>query len=162
IFIGSPCPQLDSAALTPEPSLLAWATYMGFIRLEIDLEAWRGLTLFEQEALVGRYKISGIPLAVAAQDDPGVVSALATRSSTRRWMTIPDPPTSVSEPFDDSHIQRANHNRSLSPCDPSNNRIFRQGYPFFESKPEYPGFNVGLNFVSFQKLPGCLMNILST
>src|SRR5215831_15045959 len=49
----------------PLPSDPAWmlgGTYMGFLRLTVDLEAWRGLKREEQEILVGRDKLTGCPL----------------------------------------------------------------------------------------------------
>jgi deferrochelatase/peroxidase EfeB len=40
-----------------------------------------------------------------------------------------------------------------------NRRIFRQGYHFLEPHDSFPGFRVGLNFVSFQSAPGILTHI---
>jgi deferrochelatase/peroxidase EfeB len=53
-----------------ERTWMAGGTYMVVRRIEIDGDAWRGLSTPEQEAVVGRHKQSGAPLGRRAEFDP--------------------------------------------------------------------------------------------
>jgi Dyp-type peroxidase family len=140
-------------------------TYLAFMRIAVDLPAWRRLTRREQELLVGRDKLSGCPLIDVAEDgtligDPGCPVA-----GTKIWETPNDPlyaepPSALgSEALRTSHVQRANHHSDLVD-EPRSRRIFRQGYEFLEWQQGSPGFRLGLNFVSFQDTPARLVEIL--
>ena len=139
-------------------------TYLAFLRLQVDLRAWRALDRREQELLVGRDKLTGCPLVALADDGTPValegcpiggepISATANDP-------IAEPPPVSDERLAESHIQRANHHVT-PPEDPSTRRVFRQGYEFLEWSPSAPGFRAGLNFVSFQDTSLRLLSMLT-
>jgi deferrochelatase/peroxidase EfeB len=147
-----------------DPPWMKGGTYMAFLRLAIDLPAWRRLTREEQEILVGRDKLTGCPLdrvgpngvPVAMDecpfvgDPPGSVGHLDPMRATDPRL---DPRLEV------SHVHRANLTR-LPPGEGSH-RIFRQGYEFVEVL-EDGRLRVGLNFVSFQCRLDRFTGILTT
>lgn len=153
--------EVRPQGLAKSDKWLAGGTYMAFIRLRIDIRLWRTLTSDMQEALVGRTKISGCP--VVAIDNAGAVTAdpLCPARGTTEVDAHPDntrflePPDAVDEKSRLSHVQRANHHIVKQ-------RIFRQGYEFFENSALGRPFEVGLNFVSFQENPDRLFFMLKT
>jgi deferrochelatase/peroxidase EfeB len=141
-------------------------TYLGFVRLEIHLDVWRGLGDAAQERLVGRDKLNGCPVLSFDGVGFGAVengcpvpgkSITARDNSFRNAPTLVDAGTTIRQ----THVQRANQHVPLGPEQPESFRIYRQGYPFLEQKAETPGFRVGLNFVSFQNTPAKLIGMLT-
>ncbi|MEY2516531.1 MAG: deferrochelatase/peroxidase EfeB, partial [bacterium] len=144
-----------------------WAvggTYLAFLRLAVDLPAWRRAGRRDQELAVGRDKLTGCPLTEVAGDelrtDPGCPVA-----GTQIWQdpndaSFAEPPGTDDPLVRASHVQRANHHQRPS-SDPGSRRIFRQGYEFLEWSPAAPGFSAGLNFVSFQDTPERLLRMLT-
>jgi deferrochelatase/peroxidase EfeB len=128
-------------------------TYLAFLRLEVDLAAWRALDRREQELLVGRDKLSGCPLVDADETGDPAPRLGCPIGGAPIWATENDPiaePPDASDPrLRQSHVQRANHHMRPA-SDPHSRRIFRQGYEFLEWREGAPGFRAGLNFVSFQ------------
>jgi deferrochelatase/peroxidase EfeB len=154
-------PSGPDGSWAPDEAWLEQGTYMAFMRLSIDLELWRGLKLSKQQEFVGRRRVSGCPIAnvaEASRSDP------ESNPMPPGWQYVPDPPHEVDHtigaknrrnPILDSHVQRVNHGNPLK------RRIFRQGYPYFESSAAVPWVpQIGLNFVSFQNQPSQLMDIL--
>jgi Dyp-type peroxidase family len=145
-----------------------WAvggTYLAFLRLAVDLPAWRRLPREVQELAVGRDKLSGCPIvsldeAGAPRTDPGCPVAGTQIHETPNDAPFAEPPE-VSDPVvRASHVQRANHH--IRPAsDFGSRRIFRQGYEFLEWADAPPGFRAGLNFVSFQDTPSRLLKMLT-
>lgn len=139
-------------------------TYLAFLRLALDLPAWRRLSRVEQELLVGRDKLSGCPL-VSTEAGAPVAAPGCPVTSTEIWEEPNDPqfaePRGSADPaIAMSHVQRANHH--VQPAsDPGSRRIFRQGYEFLEWKEGAPGFRLGLNFVSFQDTTERLLGMLT-
>jgi Dyp-type peroxidase family len=141
----------------------AGGTYLAFLRLAVDLSAWRQLSRNEQELLVGRDKLSGCPIVATAAGDP-VTDPACPVAGTQIWQTPNDPhfaePPRVGDPAVlQSHVQRANHHGEAA--GPGGRRIFRQGYEFLEWDERSPGFRAGLNFVSFQDNLDRLLGILT-
>lgn len=144
-----------------------WAvggTYLAFLRLAVDLPAWRALDRRDQELAVGRDKLTGCPLTEMDGDRP-VIDPGCPVAGTEIWQSPNDPrfaePPSVDDPLlRRSHVQRANHHQKPA-SDPGTRRIFRQGYEFLEWAPAAPGFRAGLNFVSFQDTPARLLQMLT-
>lgn len=139
-------------------------TYLAFLRLAVDLPAWRALGRTDQELAVGRDKLTGCPLTAIGgggpQTDPGCPAA-----GTQIWQSANDVPFAEPPSIDDpvlrsSHVQRANHHQRPA-ADPGTRRIFRQGYEFLEWSEGAPGFRAGLNFVSFQDTPARLLQMLT-
>jgi hypothetical protein len=142
----------------------AGGTYMAFLRLAVDLPAWRKLSRREQELLVGRDKLSGCPIVSIGAGGEPVTDPGCPVAGTRIWETPNDPlfaepPHSADPVIAQSHVQRANHHGEGSGS--GGRRIFRQGYEFLEWQQGPPGFRLGLNFVSFQDTPERLTAMLT-
>lgn len=134
----------------PDPPWMAGGTYMAFLRLPVDLAAWRAQERSAQELLVGRDKLTGSALVAVARDAQGL-RPLAGGDFV-------DPPQTTDPVLEASHVHRANQSRA-SPQAPAAHRIFRQGYDFLEDVgPDGP--RLGLNFVSFQRDLGALQHLL--
>ena len=144
----------------------AWTedgAYMAYLRIQIDLPQWRRLNPDMQSIIVGREKLSGCPLS--AVDTNAIPQSVAGCPSTpggeigsddkfRETPINPDPTIAL------SHVQRVNHHRGPVE-DPNSLRVFRQGFEFLEAWDRSPGFQAGLNFVSFQDTPERLYRILT-
>jgi hypothetical protein len=140
-------------------------TYLAFLRLAVDLAAWRKLSRREQELLVGRDKLSGCPIVAFAGEGELMTDPGCPVAGTRIWETPNDPvfaePPRASDPtVAQSHVQRANHHGEGSGS--GGRRIFRQGYEFLEWREGPPSFRAGLNFVSFQDTPERLTGMLTS
>lgn len=164
-------PQTTPVAQAPPwapPAQDEWTcggTYLAFIRLYIDLAVWRPLSTARQEALVGREKLSGLPLIAVGQPFPPNPADGGQPPHEADPARLNED-VQLSPAIRRSHIQRANQHDPYppggpaSPGNPQNHRIYRQGYPFFEPQGIPPGFRVGLNFVSFQSTPANLIQLL--
>lgn len=151
---------------TDIPWLLG-GTFLAFLRCQVDLSTWRGLSREQQEFMVGRDKLTGCPLVsvTTLADGTQVGEKMAGCPMTG---TIPDPPpqgyvdpvTPADPLLRASHIHRANVNRTADPREPSTNRVYRQGYEFLECRPD-GRLALGLNFVSFQFTPARVTDILN-
>ncbi len=60
-----------------------------------------------------------------------------------------------------SHISSTNPNNRIPVWDKKSLRIYRQGFEFLVPSNDYPGFTVGLNFVSFQNSPHRLFRAMT-
>lgn len=141
-----------------DPPWMTSGTYMGFLRLEIDLETWRGLSREDQETIVGRDKLTGCPLeSVAPGPIPAPIKGCPVGGNRPGSPTYINPPPPEQDLLRRSHMHRSNPNRDGAGND-ANNRIFRQGFEFVE--PLEGRLRLGLNFVSFQRSLTRLINIL--
>jgi deferrochelatase/peroxidase EfeB len=139
-----------------------------FLRLEVDILAWRKRSRAEQELLVGRDKFSGCPFCRETPDGAPVVTdgcpiggtSEVVDSGNEDYRMPPSVP-SASMAVRQSHVQRANNAHRTDTDVPQSLRIFRQGYEFFEPLSVPPGFRGGLNFVSFQDTPARVISILT-
>lgn len=139
-----------------DPPWMEGGTYMAFLRLRVDLVAWRKLSRSEQELVVGRDKLSGKPLVAVKRDAAG--RALPVAAATADAIERADPSQTTDPLLEASHVHRANQNRA-SGGTAAGLRIFRQGYEFLESiGPTGP--ELGLNFVSFQSELGVLQQVM--
>jgi Dyp-type peroxidase family len=148
---------------TDEP-WAAGGTYLAFLRLAVDLPAWRRLDRARQELAVGRDKLTGCPIVGTGPDgprtDPGCPVAGTQIHEGANDGPFAEPPEVDDPVVRASHVQRANHH--IRPAsDSGSRRIFRQGYEFLEWAPGPPGFRAGLNFVSFQDTPARLLKMLT-
>ena len=145
-----------------DPPWMRGGTYMAFLRLSLDLSAWRRLSRGEQEILVGREKLTGCPVvSVDASGRPvplGACPVGVNRPGSDRYIN-PDPPPVAEQLLRRSHIHRTNPNRD-GVDDDENARIFRQGYEFVELLGDRR-VRVGLNFVSFQRTLARVTKILT-
>lgn len=139
-----------------------------FLRLEVDIPAWRTRSRAEQELLVGRDKFSGCPFSRQDTDGTPLVADGCPISGTHEvgepgnddYRMPPSAPLAAKE-VRQSHVQRANNAHRTDTDVPQSLRIFRQGYEFFEGRAVPPGFRAGLNFVSCQDTPARVISILT-
>lgn len=149
-------------------------TYMGFIRIEINLDKWQRNSRNEQEIIIGRDKITGCPIVGVDQKgnpikDPtcpirGTFEVIEVGNEIFREYRMPKsmgylPEKIPNKDIDFSHVVRSKIGEK-NVRGMSTSRIFRQGYEFFEPTDSFPGFRVGLNFISFQNNPFTLIKIL--
>ena len=147
-------------------------TFMGFIRMYIDLQTWWKLKRSEQELMVGRDKLSGCPLiGVNKTTGENVVMGGCPIPGTREVTDkgnerFRDPPrygfqTLATGTSDEllklSHVAEMTVVKE-SRYQKDEYRIFRQGYEFLERINSYPRVRTGLNFISFQDNPKRFFN----
>jgi Dyp-type peroxidase family len=148
-----------------DPPWMEGGTYMGFLRLAVDLASWRRLPREHQEIIVGRDKLTGCPLEKVnrEQNEKLVpVTPIGCPVSGAASGSLRPEDRDPSRPGDPlvqaSHIHRSNRNRGRPDTD-AQNRVFRQGYEFLEATAQGE-LSLGLNFVSFQRGLERLTNIL--
>lgn len=162
----------------------AGGTYLAFLRIVINLAVWEQIKRCDQEILIGRDKLDGIPIVGIDKNGnpirkPGCPPFSQVRSFDKRYHDHPDyflrrPSADISMKakidtnssirfLSQSHIGRTRHIDHIKSLDPASRRIFRQGFEFIEpscgdsSEP----LRVGLNFISFQNDPTRLLFILT-
>ena len=152
------------AATGENPAWMDGGTYMGYLRLALDLEMWNALSPQKQEHIVGRRKTNGCPILHIPRkgEDVGLSGCPKTVGPDSEEYRDPPP---ASRNLDDlaqfTHVNRANVNRhhDFIAADDRDNRIFRQSYEFLEALPD-GRIRIGVNFVSFQRSLTCLTAIL--
>lgn len=149
-----------------DPPWMIGGTYMAFLRIAIDLAAWRALSREAQEIVVGRQKITGCPLDRVERVGselvpiPQVPCPLPHTPSAADVARFTDPSPATDPLVRSSHIHRSNFQRG-DPDTDANNRVFRQGFEFAEVGLD-GRLELGLNFVSFQRAVGRVRAILRT
>jgi Dyp-type peroxidase family len=145
----------------------AWlneGTYVAFVKIRVDLAAWRQLPRLLQEELVGRDKLTGCALVDGSRETGW--NAIAGCPFAGGSLSAPGgeaflEPSGVAQgAIKLSHVRRANHGRQ-NHSDPDSNRIFRQGFEFLDGVASGAAPDLGLNFVSFQDTPRRLVNLLN-
>jgi deferrochelatase/peroxidase EfeB len=142
-------------------------TYMGFLRIVFNLEAWEDIDVNKQEIIIGRDKKTGCPLIGVDRNGRPVKDSRCPKPGTYE---VTDPgneifrnrpsyghqtiPASISD-----RILQNSHIATTLPKDLSSGllkpqiQIFRQSFQFLEPSDSGAGFRMGLNFVSFQNSP---------
>ncbi|MBV9789047.1 MAG: Dyp-type peroxidase [Chloroflexi bacterium] len=148
-----------------DPAWMKGGTYMGVLRVSVDLAVWRSLPREHQEILVGRNKLTGCPLEEIERGRNGELSLkfmpgcpFGEPLTPAQQAAFRDPPRPGDPLVQLSHIHRSNHNRGAPDTD-ANNRVFRQGYEFLETLADGKPC-LGLHFVSFQRQLARLTNLL--
>jgi deferrochelatase/peroxidase EfeB len=158
-------------------------TYLAFLRIEINLSTWEQIERRDQDILIGRDKLTGIPIVGIDKNGnpirrPNTPPFSEIRSFDKKFHEHPNyfkkPSVNTSKEtridldksirlLSQSHIGRTRHIDHIKSEDPASRRIFRQGFEFIEpsyydsSKP----LRLGLNFISFQNDPTRLLFILT-
>jgi len=167
--------------LVPRDFWTEGGTYLAFLRTAINLEIWEKIEQKQQEIIIGRDKLTGIPLAgIDKKGNPVTTERCPPVSEIRAYdKRFHDHPDYFSKPqlskmngvdesasiqrLSQSHIGRVRHVNHLRAGNTASRRIFRQGFDFIQ--PIYNNSTmkliVGLNFVSFQNDPGRLFFILT-
>ncbi|HLN35442.1 MAG TPA: hypothetical protein VK250_09220 [Nitrososphaeraceae archaeon] len=150
-------------------------TYLAFIRFIIDLQKWETLGLSEQETIIGRKKTTGCPLIGFDKNGNPISDPNCPVSGTSEVIESGNEKFREHQPFDEKNIARYSNYKSLSRShiyrsykidnhsqpDFKSFRIFRQGFEFLQPSEKNPGFQTGLNFISFQNKPQNVMKILT-
>jgi Dyp-type peroxidase family len=169
--------------LVPQDFWTAGGTYLAFLRIEIKLSIWEQLKRRDQEILIGRDKLDGIPIVgidingnpIKKPDCPPFSEV---RSFDKRFHEHPNyfqrPSAGISMKtkvdmnnsirlLTQSHIGRTRHMDQIKSKDPASRRIFRQGFEYVEPSYHDPSkaLRLGLNFISFQNDPTRLLFILT-
>lgn len=165
---------INQSHVKPEDKWTIEGTFLGFIRMYVDLQRWWQVKRSDQELMVGRDKMTGCPL-IGINESTG-------KNIVMRGCPIPG----TKEITDDGNEHFRNHPRygiQTLPAGVSDKilkyshiaeakkitgqthtqkeyQIFRQGYEFLEKIESYPGIRAGLNFISFQDKPIRLFNTL--
>lgn len=162
---------ISNQGLSPNDLWTTNGTYLCFMRIMIDLFKWQSVEKEAQELIIGRDKISGCPIIgkdmkgkpIKAPNCPirGTFEVIERGNEMFRDY-LPSPNSyqidSSNSDLNLSHIARA---KILTrPYQVGNSKIYRQGFEFFESTDLFPGFNVGLNFISYQNTTSKLFRIL--
>ena len=158
--------RLEAIEVRQDPhGWLVGGTTTLFLKIGIDLQGWRRLRREQQEAIVGRDKLSGCPIDAIAIDAGGAISLHRSDcppnseiGSGPGWPADARDPPPAGGLAAKTHIHRANLLRQ-PPATDGARRIYRQGYEFIDSPPD-GGVRVGLNFVSFQRDPAFPLSIL--
>lgn len=152
---------------------LVKGTYMGFLRIAIDLRSWWTTKISEQELMIGREKSTGCPITRADSYGkaipepscplPGTKNVTEPRNSIFREYSIASRSLipSKTDTLDYNHIRTTRNYQNIPSWDTKSFRIFRQGFEFLESSDSQLGFIAGLNFISFQNTPERLFGALT-
>lgn len=150
-------------------------TYMAFISFIMDLENWENLSVSEQELIIGRKKKTGC--AIVGFDHTGnpINDPKCPIPGTSEVIDDGNENFRQHKPFAERDIPRYKNDKSLSlshiyrVSKPNNAtkldhgpfQVYRQGFEFLERIEKNPGFQAGLNFISFQNKPEKLIKILT-
>jgi deferrochelatase/peroxidase EfeB len=149
-----PSQRLAAVTCPGDPDWNQGGTYLAFLRIQVDLKAWRTLSVSAQEAIIGRDKLTGCPLEAVANAGGELSPRQAANcplSADPDWLARDayfNPPETGDRLVEASHIHRVNQNRAAGTTS-AGHRIFRQGYEYLEDVTK-DGPRLGLNFVSFQ------------
>jgi deferrochelatase/peroxidase EfeB len=149
-------------------------TYMAFLRIEFDVDKWNKFSENDQSIIIGRDKTTGCPLIGVDKNNLPIKDKRCPVRGTYEVLEKGNEIFREHAPFGKqvylprgvsdslllkSHVGSANPTKEQ--LDKTNRyRIYRQGFEFLEPIRSYPGFRVGLNFISFQKSPTRLFNVL--
>ena len=116
-----------------EPEWMRGGSYLVARRIRMLIEVWDRATLADQEATIGREKLSGAPIGEREEFDPVPLEARGADG---------EPIIPV-----DAHIRR-------SSADQTGIHILRRGYSFTDGMDERLGqLDAGLFFIAFQRDP---------
>ena len=118
---------------TDDPEWMRGGTYLVARRIRMLIEVWDRATLADQEATIGRTKVSGAPIGEQGEFDPVPLDARGTDG---------EPVIPV-----DAHVRRAS-------AEQTGIHMLRRGYSFTDGMDERLGqLDAGLFFIAFQRDP---------
>lgn len=162
--------SINSKYLSSDDKWTLNGTYLGFMRIGLDIEKWEDTDIKQQEILIGREKISGCPLIrvdkngkpIKDQRCPVVGTSEIIDPGNERFREHPPyglgPQNKV---LHYSHIGRTAPIDRIPTWDKKSLRIYRQGFEFLVPSTDNSGLLAGLNFVSFQNTPERLYRALT-
>lgn len=104
---------------------VAGGSYLVARRISMVIETWDRAPLAEQEAIIGRHKLSGAPLGARAENDPVDLGRLPS----------------------DAHVRLA------APANNGGARLLRRGYSFTDGTDGLGHLDAGLFFLAYQRDP---------
>ncbi len=129
--------QFDRSVWVGSESDQSWmhgGTYLVARRIRIRIEAWDRSQMSQQEATIGRHKLSGAPLGSSREHDPVDLAAIGPSGA-------PLVPVGA-------------HIRQASPRTNGGARLLRRGYSYSNGIDPMTGeFDAGLFFICFQRDP---------
>jgi len=162
--------SINSRYLNSDDKWTFRGTYLGFMRIGLDIEKWEDTDITEQEILIGREKITGCPLIRVDKNGkpikdprcPVVGTSEIIDPGNERFRE--HPPYGIGSHdkiLHYSHIGRAAPIDRIPIWDKKSLRIYRQGFEFLVPSRDDLGLLAGLNFVSFQNTPERLYRALT-
>lgn len=162
--------SINSKYLNSDDKWTFRGTYLGFMRIGLNIEKWEDTDITEQEILIGRDKITGCPLIRVDKNGKPVKDHRCPVVGTSEVIDLGNeqfrehPPYGMG-PQDKilhySHIGRAAPIDRIPILDKKSLRIYRQGFEFLVPSIDNIGLLAGLNFVSFQNTPERLYRALT-
>jgi len=145
-------------------------TYLGFMRIGLNIEKWEDTDITEQEVLVGREKTTGCPLIRVDKSGKPIKDQRCPVAGTSEIIDPGNeqfrqhPPYGIGSQdkiLHYSHIGRTAPTDRIPLWDKRSLRIYRQGFEFLVPSRDEIGLLAGLNFVSFQNTPERLYRALT-
>ena len=164
---------VDRSSLSYDDNWMVGGTYLAFLRLAIDLESWEQIDVSQQELLMGRDKNTGCPLIGIDKNGRPVKdfrcpikgTTEISESGNEQFRDHPPYGYQKNKPYNiKDEVLKYSHIGLPRQIDPKSaklmSQIFRQGYQFLESTDENFPFRVGFNFISYQKSPRTIYEML--
>ena len=162
-------------SVSDQDNWLINGTYMAYINFIVDLQKWEKLSISEQEIVIGRKKTTGCPVIgldkngnpINDPDCPVPGTNEVLEYGNEKFREFRPIEKKMSHDFNKykslskSHIHRVRKLNDNTNTNFSSLRIFRQGFEFLKPFEKYPGFQAGLNFISFQNKPQTIMKMLT-
>jgi Dyp-type peroxidase family len=162
--------SINSKYLDSDDKWTYHGTYLGFMRIGLNIEKWEDTTIAEQEILIGREKITGCPLIRIDKNGKPIkdhrcpvngTSEIIDKGNERFREHPPYGMGPQGKILHYSHIGRTAPTDRIPIWDKKSVRIFRQGFEFLLPSSDNVGLLAGLNFVSFQNSPERLHRALT-
>lgn len=162
--------SINSKYLNSDDKWTLRGTYLGFMRIGLNIEKWEDTDLTEQEILIGREKTTGCPLIRIDKNGKPVKDHRCPVAGTSEIIDPGNehfrehPPYGIGSQdkiLHYSHIGRTAPIDRIPVWDKKSLRIYRQGFEFLVSSSDDVGLLAGLNFVSFQNTPERLYRALT-
>lgn len=162
--------SINSKYLNSDDEWTFRGTYLGFMRIGLNVEKWEDTHIREQEILIGREKITGCPIVRVDKNGKPIKNDRCPVPGTSEIIDPGNehfrehPPYgrgSQDKILQYSHIGRAAPFDRIPIWDKKSLRIYRQGFEFLVPSTDDPGLLAGLNFVSFQNTPERLYRALT-
>jgi len=162
--------SIKSTYLSTDDKWTLNGTYLGFMRIGLNLEKWEDTDIPEQEILIGREKISGCPLIRVDKNGKPIKDQRCPVVGTSEIIDPGNEHFREHPPYGlgpqhkilhYSHIGRTAPIDRIPIWDKKSLRVYRQGFEFLVPSADNAGILAGLNFVSFQNTPERLYRALT-
>lgn len=130
---------IDRGDLPEEPAWTENGTYLAYLKVAQNLEAWAQLPTEQQEQIIGRRKDDGSRLDLPEGTNPRQEGAFASE-----------------QPTPNSHVRKSGPRSNVH----DRTGIFRRGLPWFGVRESDGVLEGGLQFVSFQRSLDAFITIL--